>query len=165
MLRPLAGQRTVRVVAGGRQWQRTIGLEEGQQYSERVVLESVAEEAISVSNPGEIYVESNPVGARVYLNGVEQEGSTPINLTDLSPGSYTLELRLPQYEVATVRAEVRSLDILKINETLVPTFATVSIASDPSGALLYIDGEQVGSTPFRGRVERGQRQLRLELPQ
>ncbi len=160
-LRPLAGVHTVRVVSGGRQWERRLELVEGQQYVQQVVMEAEASEPVAMGNPGGIYVESDPAGASVYLNAVEQEGTTPLNLTGLVPGSYTLELRHRQHRTKRVEVEVDELEIIKLNEDLEPLYAQVTIRSEPSGALVYINDEQLGVTPYSDRLDQGLHRLRL----
>jgi hypothetical protein len=53
---------------------------------------------------GSIDIQSNPAGATVFLNGVDTGNITPYVITNLAPGSYTIELQLyhHKYRAQTV---------------------------------------------------------------
>lgn len=44
------------------------------------------------------------------------------------------------------------------------TSQTISISSNVDGAAIYLDGVQIGTTPFIGSVRKGKTNLRLEAP-
>ncbi|MBU0641116.1 MAG: PEGA domain-containing protein, partial [Planctomycetes bacterium] len=160
-LRPTPGTHTVKVFAGGRAWQQTVELEAGQRYQEAVSMAEAAGSTFTASHPGNLFIESNPPGATVYLNQVEQSGVTPVSLTDLQPGTYRIEVVLAQHLAATQQGVVRELEYTTVHVDLTPNYGQVSIGSSPAGALVYLSDEQRGTTPFSARLDAGVYPLRL----
>jgi hypothetical protein len=105
---------------------------------------------------GSISVSSNPAGASVYLNN-DYQGITPssgyLDLTDLTPGVYTILLREPQHEDYSTSITVTAGKItpvhgeLKAPATPSAINGTLSIRSSPSGAQVFLDNRLVGITP------------------
>jgi S1-C subfamily serine protease len=62
---------------------------------------------------GSLYVNSKPPGATVFVNGIKQSGQTPVSLP-LTPGQYSLVLRLPGYD-----AYAGQVDVTDQNQTQV----------------------------------------------
>jgi len=164
ILRPTPGAHTVQVFAGGRVWTRSLELETGQSYSETVVMTEGTERAFTTSHSGNLFVESAPPGATVYLNQIEQSGVTPLSLKDLQPGIYQIEVVLAQYLPASRQEEVRELEYRDIHLELTPNYGQVEVSSTPSGAIVYLDGQQRGVTPFSARLDAGVYPLRLVQP-
>lgn len=73
---------------------------------------------------GAMTVSSSPTGATVYLNNVNK-GITPVTLSDLNPGGYTVTLELPGYttwsEVVTVNPGATSTVSANLAPTPTPT--------------------------------------------
>ncbi len=160
-LRPVPGTHTVRVYAGGRVWEQTLELEVGEQYREAIALAGGTASDFAAAHPGNLFIESTPPGATVYLNQVEQQGVTPLSLTDLQPGSYQVEVVLAQHLPAAQQGEVRELDYTTIRVELTPNYGRVEVGSQPGGALVYLNDEQRGTTPLSTRLEAGIYPLRL----
>jgi len=86
-----AGTHTVKVTLAGYQDSVTsVTVNSGQTSTVTANLQGGA------TGNGAIDVTSSPIGATVYLNNVNK-GITPVTLTDLTPGSYTVSLRLSGY--------------------------------------------------------------------
>lgn len=160
-LRPTPGAHTVQVYAGGRTWKRTFDLESGKSYRETVVMSAGTRSEFAAGHPGNLYVESEPPGAAVYLNQVEQPGVTPLSLNDLQPGIYQIEVVLAQHLPASQQVEVKELEYTNVSLELTPNYGQVEIGSTPSGALVYLSDEQRGITPFNVRLDAGVYPLRL----
>ena len=161
-LRPTAGQHTVRVFSNGRVWETTVILESGESREETVQFTSGRTEILEDVQPGNLFIESDPAGATVFLNQVEQQGKTPLTLNDLRPGIYEIEIVRDLYLPETVTEEVRELDYNPVSVSLTPNFGRVYIDSEPSGALVYINEQQRGTTPLDiARFSAGQYQMRL----
>jgi PKD repeat protein len=71
---------------------RTVTVTPGQTTGYSPVLQALPNPA----NTGAIFAQSTPDGAAIYLNGVYQ-GVSPVTLTDLAPGTYTLKATLSGY--------------------------------------------------------------------
>jgi len=108
--------------------------------------------AFQLTRPAEIEptleIVSVPAGALVRVNGTAQPGSTPIKLTALEKGrTYELEVSREGYLPweATYRASpgpVQHIAVLK------PITAELHIASEPTGAQIWMDDVAIGRAPL-----------------
>jgi len=162
--RPSSGEHTIRLNSGGRVWQKTFVLEAGQVVEEDVVFPVSKSVAWDVEEPGKMYIDSQPQGATVFLNQAER-GKTPVTIKNLQPGSYQVEVSLDLYLPQSKTIEVKSLDYTQETFQLVPNFGKLIINSDPSDAIVRIDGRQIGKTPFvREQFSVGSYELELSKP-
>ncbi len=161
VLRPMPGPHAVKVYSGGRMWQRTLDMEARQQYRETVSMDEGTQQQFTASSPGNLFVESAPPGATVYLNQVEQAGVTPLTLNDLQPGAYQIEVTLAQHLPATRQVAVRELEYTNISMELTPNYGQITVNSTPPGAIIYLNDQQSGNTPFSTRLDAGTYLLRL----
>ncbi len=161
-LRPSTGRHTVKVFAGGRVWTKAVNLERGETYSETVEFTAAARETLADVQPGHIFIESEPPGATVFLNQVEQPGATPLTLGDLRPGGYTIEVVSDLYLPETRTVQVNELEYSDVKVELTPNFGRLYINTKPTGALVYINDQQRGTTPLEiQRFNAGQYRLRI----
>lgn len=113
-------------------------------------------------NPGVGYlqVDSNPGGAAIFLNN-NYQGSTPtsggaFDINQLTPGTYTLRLTLPDYQSSTQTVTIQNGIINDIHATLSPsapgpqpdTTGQITVRSNPSGASVFVDSAYRGITPI-----------------
>ncbi len=98
------------------------------------------------TDPGSIYVTSNPAGAQIWIDGVNTSQVTPDTIKNLDEGVYNVTLKLADYNDATFSVSVTSgqtsdltnvVLVLNIEKTL---YGPVKIyesegtsASEPSG--------------------------------
>ena len=101
--------------AGYQDYTATRTIVAGQNYDIDVTL-------TPIPNPttGAISVTSSPSGAEVYLNNAFR-GLTPITLDSLSPGSYTVLLKLSGYSDWSSTAQVVAGQTAQLTATLTPT--------------------------------------------
>lgn len=138
---------------GHRDLTRKLEITDAAAQRHRLVLEKL---------PGHLALSSTPAGARVLLDG-ESRGTTPLQLADLRPGTYRLEVRHPRYRTLTREIEVAGGDqILALDLQLEPAWGQVRVDSRPSGARVLVAGTPVGNTPAEVPVVAGE-ELRLEL--
>jgi hypothetical protein len=108
---------------------------------------------------GILQVDSRPGGASVYLDD-EYQGPTPasgspVSITSLNPGSYTVRLEMPDYQTYTGTAVIRNNIITDIHAVLIPespgpqpdTTGQLTVDSEPAGADVYLDNQYKGITP------------------
>ncbi|MCX7846381.1 MAG: PEGA domain-containing protein, partial [Dictyoglomaceae bacterium] len=113
---------------------------------------------------GNLSIYSNPSGAEVYLNGVYR-GITPLTISDLSPGTYQIQLRRSGYKDLLSSVIVTSGTTSSYNFTLTPLLGIINIFSSPSGAEVYIDRIYKGKTPLSlSDVPSGTYDIRVILP-
>lgn len=127
-------------------------------------------------------VKSNPSGAEIFLNGKKTGKTTPAQIEDLPVGKYTIRLAKKDFEAASQTVQIASAEPYSIELKLkeiqkvptpppqpkqepepklkpTPTFSgvgNIQIASRPSGADVYINGERKGQTPVTIKTQAGQ---------
>ena len=131
----------------GRLWEKTYNLSVGDQVEDAITLESTIEERWDIQQPGNLYITSDPQGAIVFLNQVEQ-GTTPMTLEDVQPGVYQIEVSKELYLSDSRTVEVNSLEFTDASFELKANFGSVQILSHPSGATAWINDHQRGVTPL-----------------
>jgi hypothetical protein len=96
---------------------------------------------------GQLSISTVPIGAEVYLNGIDTGYATPIRLIDLAPATYTVTLKKQKYEDLTDNAVVVSAGQITAKEYTLTALnvGTLQISSDPSEADVYIDDEATPS--------------------
>jgi hypothetical protein len=97
---------------GYQDYTANVQVQAGQNYDYRVTL-------TPVSNPttGSISISSSPSGAEVYLNNVFK-GLSPITLESLTPGAYTVTLKLSSYQDWQAGAQVTAGQTTQLTATL-----------------------------------------------
>ncbi|MDJ0873525.1 MAG: PEGA domain-containing protein [Gammaproteobacteria bacterium] len=115
--------------------------------------------------PGLLAVRSLPVdGARISIGGVER-GTTPAVIPDLTPGRHEVVVSTDRYLDATQTVEIEGRGIRQeLVVTLVPRWADVRVESVPSGAVLWVDGQEAGPTPLGVELLAGGHTLELRAP-
>lgn len=108
---------------------------------------------------GDIQVQSLPTGAAVTVNGY-YKGTTypndPVFATQLTPGTYTVSLTMPDYQTYTETVTVQANAVKTITANMVPvapgpspdTTGQLTITSVPSGAGVWLDSAYKGVTPM-----------------
>jgi hypothetical protein len=131
------------------------------------------ERPVVVPTTGGLLVHSVPSGASVAIDG-QLRGQTPAAIRALEFGRHSIEVTAAGYapwrdEVAlTADRPARSLDVtLESGGRAVPTSGSRSgalqIDSRPQGALVFVDGAEVGRTPLSmPGVESGPHSIRIE---
>jgi formylglycine-generating enzyme required for sulfatase activity len=113
-----------------------------------------------VAKTGTLKVMTTPTDATITLGGANK-GTAPATLRDLLVGDYTLSLSLPGYATTTKTVTIAEGETAQVTETLVNGRA-VTVASEPSGAALSIDGNPVGQTPYNGSLTFGSHTLQIQ---
>jgi tRNA A-37 threonylcarbamoyl transferase component Bud32 len=118
---------------------QTITLKPGERREVVVALKALS---------GEIRISSAPPGAKVYLNDKDIARNTPIRLSGLSPGKYTVKLKKEGYKVWKEEVVLRASEPLDIQEvTLQEAFGKLNLHVSP-WADVYYKGEKLGTTPL-----------------
>ncbi len=128
------------------------------------------EEEINITSTRTISVELEPVtyrlritsnvrGATVSVNGRDQRGSAPMNLT-LEEGTYTVEVSANGYVNRSER--VRLTRNRTVNFELEPVTYRVRVNSNINGAVVYINNRREGTAPLNRQLEAGTYEIRVE---
>ena len=117
---------------------------------------AMAADGTNTTSPvgGMITAITYPAGAAVSLNG-EYRGVTPIQLANLSPGKYQVDISMAGYRNETVRRTLSEGSMLEIGINLellsslpAPTGSgSIAVDSSPGGAAVLLDGNPAGTTP------------------
>ena len=112
----------------------------------------------------ELFLSSQPGQARVYLNGVEVGETSNLDVLMLQPGTYLVEVRKEGYLPETRSLSLRDGQVQLVNIVLTAVVGgSIQVTSRPS-ATVYLDGEEVGTTPLTVQASPGTRSLSLQRP-
>ena len=116
--------------------------------------------------PGQMVIDSTPQGAQVQVDGkADPAWVTPFALSGLAPGQHTVTTSRAGYATDTRAVNVTSANKSFVTVHLAQLMATLSVASSPAGANVYIDGKATGKvTPAQVSVEKGQHVVLVRKP-
>jgi hypothetical protein len=98
---------------------------------------------------GGLVVDTSPSGATVMLAGKDM-GKTPATFKDVRSGKYPMRLVLDGYEPIEKEVEVKENEFTNLGSITLPRAkAVMELSSVPSGAKVFLDGAQIGTTPMR----------------
>ncbi len=111
---------------------------------------------------GGLIIDSSPQGATVQLDGGSALFQTPYTANSLSAGRHTVGLSKPGYAAESRTIEIAAGQQSHLTIALTELGATVSIASDPPGAAVFIDGQDSGkTTPVAVVLRKGSHALKV----
>lgn len=119
--------------------------------------------AVAVPAEQVLTIDSSPQGATVLVNGVRLPQVTPVDYPAAAQAKLEVVLRLDGYEEHGETQVLESGKNLRIVPTLRPYVASLSVNSSPEGALVVLDGEELGVTPFISATLRPGKARKLEL--
>ncbi len=96
---------------------------------------------------GDLAITSNPAGAKIYLNGKSTKLTTPNYLKNIPEGEQLLTLRKRFYQEQKEMITVQSKKITKVKISLKSNLGTITLAGDPKGAVVRLNGKKVGKLP------------------
>jgi hypothetical protein len=102
--------------------------------------------AVLQKKTGSISVKSRPSKAKIFLNG-EAAGKVPKILNDLNPGKYTVEVMMDGYDIWSESVDVEANNDKCLTAILQIKTCSINIKSEPTKASIFLDGEEVGTTP------------------
>ncbi|MGA9291452.1 MAG: PEGA domain-containing protein [Ignavibacteriaceae bacterium] len=111
---------------------------------------TISKKVTLTSINGNIFIQSNPPGAGIYLSDKTTGKTTPDTLKNLAAGTYRITLKLTEYNDTSFYTIVKQNTTTSENIILTKTveYGDLYIQSDPSGAAIYIDNNNTGqSTP------------------
>ena len=97
---------------------------------------------------GSVLLESNPSGAQIFLAGNNTNKLTPSTIQNLEEGNYQFTLKLTNYLDTTFNITIIRNQQVSKNIDLTPEILTgsLSISSEPSGANIFLNGSNTGTT-------------------
>ena len=106
-------------------------------------------------------ITSVPAGAEVTMDG-KSMGITPLVIQDLARGEYTAELSMKGYASMPVGWRIDSSRPVRAHQVLDSNLGTLHVLSSPERARVFIDGTEVGETPYKIQRPEGKYVLRVE---
>ena len=106
--------------------------------------------------PGQLTVNSTPEGAEVKLDGrSDPSWITPFNMTGLAPGQHTVTVSKAGFVAENRSIEAASGSKMFLVVQLAAAGPTVSVVSQPAGAVIFMDGHDTGHvTPAQFIVDK-----------
>lgn len=109
-----------------------------------------------VVTPGGLSVSSTPPGVGLYVDDLYQ-GKTAQVVGNLQPGPHKLTVAEPGYVTVSQTVTVIAGDVIPVSVTLAPESnvptGDIQVSSDPSGAVVYLDGDYKGFTPPNDQLD------------
>ncbi len=113
--------------------------------------------------PGRLTISSAIEGVEILIDG-ESRGLTPLDTLDLAPGEHQVTAQAERYRDFESSLEIAGGGVSQtLTIELLPRWAEVTFASQPSGARVRIDGDEIGATPLTAEILDGQRRVDLVL--
>ncbi len=95
---------------------------------------------------GPVGFESNPTGAQVYVDG-QLVGTTPTGTLQLAEGTHEARFVLPGYTDSVVSFTVQGTNYQVVSGELRAQAGALELTANIGGAIVFIDGQQVGTVP------------------
>jgi hypothetical protein len=143
-------------LAGYQTWSNTYQVNPGQ-----TTFVTAALVPIQSPQTGDLQVSSTPSGASVYLNGnyqgITSQSKGPLDVTGVSPGTYTVLLKKSGYQDYTTTTQILAGQTSQVFATLQqavqpPATASAELTSEPSGADVYVNNVYLGITPLASQT-------------
>ncbi|MEI6841222.1 MAG: PEGA domain-containing protein [Methanomicrobiales archaeon] len=156
-----AGSHTIRCsLAGYSDNSQTITVSAGQAVS-------VSIDLTRSPSTGSISIQSNPTGAKIYLDSVDTGFVTPKTIVNVSAGNHTIRCSLAGYSdnSQTITVSAGQTVSVSIDLARIPVTGSISIQSNPSGARIYVDNTDTGFLTPRTivNVSAGSHSIRCSL--
>ena len=152
--------------SGVSDWRKDFTVDTGERLEIEVAFESSADAGSPMDKAamGILLVTSDPVAAMVFVDNVER-GITPYQAKQFAVGSHIVEIVKPLYTPYRESVVIEPNMVTTVEADLPPNFGTLEVSSEPEGAMVEVDGQQRGLTPyFDDRFQSGNFQLRLAKP-
>ncbi|MFH0883987.1 MAG: SUMF1/EgtB/PvdO family nonheme iron enzyme [bacterium] len=98
---------------------------------------------------GTLAISSNPSGATITLNDIPINLKTPATLPNQKSGGYRIHLSsVSGFSEVDTTVVVRKGETSRLSVTLLKLVAGLTVISDPSGAMVIWNGDELGTTPL-----------------
>jgi len=158
---------TTLIFSGYYEASKSFSISQGKQTTLTVYLTKIPPKPPTPPAPttGNLTITSSPSGAEVYVNG-SFKGMSPITLTGINKGTYTVKVVLEGYESASRSVTVYGGQTSRADFSLKKKSsgpAILKIFSNPEGAEVYIDGNLVGLTNDTFTISAGTHKILIRL--
>lgn len=128
----------------------------------KVFTEGMQSRAASIGL-GDIFVETSPTGASVWLDDELQPGQTPLTISNVRPGTHEVRARLDEQGIV-VSVDLEPSGLEKLQLELKELRSALRVKSDPANCPISIDGaSQKVLTPYLFKtMSLGSHQIRVD---
>ncbi len=95
---------------------------------------------------GSLAVTSTPAGATIFIDGADTGEVTNATLDGIAVGTHTVTLKKDGYADTTAEVTVAYNEIATLHRDLVEARGSITVASTPTGAVIWLDGIDTGMT-------------------
>ena len=115
--------------------------------------------------PGLVTVETDPDGASLAVDG-RPLGATPLADLSIEAGTRLFRFTHPRYQPLELEVAVEGQNRpQRVDEALLPNWGDIDFATEPAGALVFVDGADTGiRTNAVVPILAGEHDIRLALP-
>jgi len=132
---------------GQQDWVKQLNVLAGETLKYEVIFEAGTSTGGIAIDYGIVMVRSEPAGSIAYLDGVEL-GPTPAQNTKVGVGKHLIRVEKPLYHPYVEEIIITSDGIEQVQANLKPRFGRLVIKSEPTGAVVQLNGQQKGKTPI-----------------
>ena len=141
------GMHTIKFsLSGFKNWEKEINVLANQELSYDVSLTPGSSTQVKATT-GILVVRSEPIGATVYVDGIEK-GTTTLQITDIGVGDHEIRVEKNLYYSYSEIVNIQPDMIGEVKTELKPNFGSLSINSVPTGSVVMINGQVKGKTPY-----------------
>jgi len=109
-------------------------------------VDSIVNESMNLPVPTGMIIDGTEDSMRVTING-EERGFTPLQVTEIDPGSYTVILRKQGFYGKQLQVDVFQDSLTEVNVELRAP-ATLTVITEPDSALIFLNRQKVEKTPY-----------------
>jgi PEGA domain len=97
---------------------------------------------------GNVYIESNPNGAQIFLDGMNTAKITPDTLKEIATGLHKITLKENNYIDTVINVVIQNNKTISESIKLTPKITTgnIYLSSNPAGAQVFLDSINTGKT-------------------
>lgn len=100
-------------------------------------------------------------GAHIFIDN-ERVGQLPVTVASSKVGEHQVRIMKPLYKTYTSVVTVAANDTVELDVSLVPNFAKVKVVSADDQGEIWIDGKQMGTGTWDGRLEVGEYKVEVK---
>ncbi len=102
-------------------------------------------------------------GASLYVDGMKKEFQNNVPV-ELSVGTHNIQLTKPYHETLTKIIKIKPGETETINQKLIRQEGYLTVTTEPPGAMVSLDYQEVGITPInKKRIPSGKYTMRISL--
>jgi len=155
------GKHTIKFsLSGFKDWEKEINVMADEQMTYDVKLMPGSSTKVEATT-GILLVRSEPTGATVYVDGIEK-GTTLFQNADIGAGEHEIRVQKNMYHPYTEILNIQPDMISEIEAILKPNFGKLSINSLPNDAVVMINRQIKGKTPYSiDKIESGSYNIQI----